>query len=118
MAKFLFTFGAGGPAEAAHDAVIEQLGPLLGSAPGARRAVTNEVIRQLVTLPLLEPGQRYGGGYLEIPQVAFIDEFYFDNQDVGIAFFARSEVRVLLGRTNTPDVRGFAVREWVGFDRR
>ena len=57
LAKFIFTFGSGGLSREQHREVVSALAAELTDAVGARRAVTNRVLRQRLTLPIEEPGQ-------------------------------------------------------------
>ena len=111
LAKFVFTI-----AEPIADERLHRFAELLGNAPGARLGLVNQVIRQAETLPLVEPGQRYGDAFLARPALSHILELYFDNRDAGAEFFAGRAVRGLLPAED--GIRGYAVDEWLAFDRR
>lgn len=118
MAKFIFTFRNRDLADERHREILSAVAAELRHAVGARRALTNQVVRQLITLPIEEPGQRYGTGFVDDPELSFIDEYYFDNLAAGVEFFSRPSVRQLLSWSPTAGIRGFHVKEWLGFDRR
>lgn len=119
LSKFVFLVAAA-PAGSArpHEELLRLLAEHLAAAQGARLGLDNRVLRQAVTLPIAEPGQRYGEGFLAEPSLSHILEFYFDNHDAGEEFFVDSAVRELLTHPEVGRICGYAVDEWIGFDRR
>lgn len=88
------------------------------SAFGARQILVNHVLREQVTAPVDEPGQRPLPEMLpETPRQAFL-EFYFDQHEWAQGFFDRPVVRAVLQDRFWATVHGYRIEEQCGLDRR
>lgn len=90
----------------------------LQGAFGVRLLVLNRVLRESVTEPVVEAGQRLTGRFHpETLRLAYL-EFYFDHEEWGDEFFARPGVREALQDPFYGAVNGYHVQERCGFDHR
>ncbi|MEV7005147.1 hypothetical protein [Streptosporangium sp. NPDC051022] len=97
--------------------LVSALAEHLPTSDGGRLLVTNEIVREMATAPIEEPGQLPTGEFRQVSSRLAVDELYCDNATAGVELLTCPAVREIIDGFLPDELQGHLVREWVGFDR-
>ena len=123
LAKYVFEFdrSPGEVAEVGAARLAEQVGrlaALAGEAFGLRQLLVDNVVAEMFSEAIDEPGQRPTSERLPQTLRQGFVELYFDQREWAEDWFARSDVRAALQGEGWGRVHGVRVHEECGLDRR